>query len=42
MCKSIRTLADHLERDVNDVHNDLHSLIEYGIIHFAEIPDGDG
>lgn len=34
--KSIRALADRLDRDVHDVHNDLHLLAEYGIIHFEE------
>ncbi|ELY41282.1 hypothetical protein C497_00920 [Halalkalicoccus jeotgali B3] len=34
--ESIRALADRLDRDVHDVHNDLHLLAEYGIIHFEE------
>lgn len=33
---SIRALTDRLDRDVHDVHNDLHLLAEYGIIHFEE------
>jgi predicted transcriptional regulator len=32
--ESIRALADRLERDVHDVHDDLHLLAEYDIIHF--------
>jgi predicted transcriptional regulator len=32
--KSIRALADRLDRDVHDVHDDLHLLAEYDIIHF--------
>lgn len=31
---SIRGLADRLDRDVRDVHDDLHLLAEYNIIHF--------
>jgi predicted transcriptional regulator len=31
---SIRALADRLDRDVHDVHDDLHLLAEYDIIHF--------
>ena len=34
--KSMRGLADRLDRDVHDVHNDLHLLAEYDIIHFEE------
>jgi predicted transcriptional regulator len=34
--ESIRALADHLDRDVHDVHDDLHLLAEYGVIHFEE------
>ncbi|MDL5363889.1 transcriptional regulator [Halalkalicoccus sp. NIPERK01] len=34
--ESIRALASRLDRDVHDVHNDLHLLAEYGIIHFEE------
>jgi predicted transcriptional regulator len=30
----IRAPADRLERDVHDVHDDLHLLAEYDIIHF--------
>lgn len=33
--ESIRALADRLDRDVHDVHDDLHLLAEYGIIHFT-------
>ena len=33
---SIRALADCLDRDVHDVHDDLHLLAEYDIIHFEE------
>jgi predicted transcriptional regulator len=32
--ESIRALADRLSRDVHDVHDDLHLLAEYDIIHF--------
>ncbi|ELZ61313.1 MULTISPECIES: hypothetical protein [unclassified Haloferax] len=32
--ESIRALASCLERDVHDVHDDLHLLAEYDIIHF--------
>jgi predicted transcriptional regulator len=32
--ESIRALADRLDRDVHDVHDDLHLLAEYEIIHF--------
>jgi predicted transcriptional regulator len=32
--ESIRALADRLERDVHDVHDDLYLLAEYDIIHF--------
>jgi len=34
--ESIRALAEHLDRDVHDVHDDLHLLSEYEIIHFEE------
>lgn len=34
--ESIRALADRLDRDVHDVHTDLHLLAEYRIIHFRE------
>ena len=34
--ESIRALADRLDRDVHDVHDDLHLLAEYDIIHFEE------
>jgi len=34
--ESIRALADHLDRDVHDVHDDLYLLAEYNIIHFEE------
>lgn len=34
--ESIRALADHLDRDVHDVHTDLHVLADYDIIHFEE------
>ncbi len=34
--ESMRGLADRLDRDVHDVHNDLHLLAEYDIIHFEE------
>jgi len=34
--ESIRALADRLDRDVHDVHDELHLLAEYGIIHFEE------
>ena len=34
--ESMRALADRLDRDVHDVHNDLHLLAEYDIIHFEE------
>jgi len=32
--ESIHALAERLDRDVHDVHDDLHLLAEYGIIHF--------
>ncbi|QLH77234.1 transcriptional regulator [Halosimplex rubrum] len=32
--ESIRALASRLSRDVHDVHDDLHLLAEYDIIHF--------
>lgn len=34
--ESIRALAGRLDRDVHDVHDDLHLLAEYNIIHFEE------
>lgn len=34
--ESIRSLADRLDRDVHDVHTDLHLLADYRIIHFRE------
>lgn len=34
--ESIRALADRLDRDVHEVHDDLHLLAEYEIIHFKE------
>ena len=34
--ESIRALTNRLDRDVHDVHDDLHLLAEYGIIHFQE------
>jgi len=34
--ESMRALADRLDRDIHDVHNDLHLLAEYDIIHFEE------
>jgi predicted transcriptional regulator len=34
--ESIRALADRLDRDVHDVHDDLHLLTEYDIIYFEE------
>lgn len=34
--ESIRALADRLDRDVHDVHRDLHLLAEYEIVHFEE------
>jgi len=34
--ESIRGLADRLDRDVRDVHDDLHLLADYRIVHFAE------
>ena len=34
--ESIRALADRLDRDVHDVHDDLHLLAEYDVIHFEE------
>lgn len=33
---SIRALAGRLDRDVHDVHDDLHLLAEYDIIHFED------
>jgi len=33
---SMRDLADRLDRDVRQVHDDLRILSEYGIIHFRE------
>lgn len=35
--ESIRDLASRLDRDVHDVHDDLHLLAEYEIIHFEEV-----
>jgi predicted transcriptional regulator len=32
--ESIRALADRLDRDVHDVHDDLHLLADYDIVHF--------
>ncbi|MDX1747659.1 MAG: transcriptional regulator, partial [Halobacteriales archaeon] len=34
--ESIRALADRLDRDVSDVHDDLYLLADYDIIHFEE------
>jgi predicted transcriptional regulator len=34
--ESMRALADRLDQDVHDVHNDLHLLAGYDIIHFEE------
>lgn len=34
---SIRALADRLERDVRQVHDDLQLLSEYRIVHFTEV-----
>ncbi|GAA0283800.1 HVO_A0114 family putative DNA-binding protein [Halobacterium noricense] len=34
--ESIRALADRLDRDVHDVHDDLHLLADYDIVHFKE------
>ena len=34
--KSIRALADRLDRDVRDVHDDLSLLADYRIVHFRE------
>ena len=34
--ESIRALADQLDRDVHDVHDDLYLLADYDIIHFEE------
>jgi len=34
--ESIRDLAGRLDRDVHDVHSDLHLLAEYEIVHFEE------
>jgi len=34
--ESMRGLADFLDRDIHDVHDDLHLLAEYDIIHFEE------
>ena len=34
--ESIRALADRLDRDVHDVHDDLHLLAEYDVIYFEE------
>lgn len=37
--ESIRALADRLDRGTKQVHDDVHLLAEYGIVHFEE---GDG
>ncbi|WP_281194275.1 transcriptional regulator [Halorubrum sp. F4] len=34
--ESIRALADRLDRDVHDVHDDLYLLAEYDVVHFEE------
>lgn len=34
--ESIRALADRLDRDVHDVHDDLYLLADYDIVHFEE------
>ncbi|UIO98479.1 transcriptional regulator [Halobaculum sp. CBA1158] len=34
--ESIRALADRLDRDVHDVHDDLYLLADHGIVHFEE------
>jgi predicted transcriptional regulator len=34
--ESIRALADRLDRDVHDVHDDLHLLADYGIVQFRD------
>lgn len=34
--ESMRNLADRLDRDVRQVHDDLQILSEYGIVHFRE------
>lgn len=34
--ESIRTLADRLNRDIRQVHDDLQILSEYRIVHFRE------
>ncbi|MFB6309374.1 MAG: transcriptional regulator [Haloarculaceae archaeon] len=34
---SIRSLADRLDRDVRQVHDDLQLLSEYRIVHFREV-----
>ena len=34
--ESIRALADRLDRDVHDVHDDLYLLAEYEIVYFEE------
>jgi predicted transcriptional regulator len=34
--ESIRALAGRLDRDVHDVHDDLHLLADYDIMHFEE------
>ena len=34
--ESIRALADRLDRDVRQVHDDLGILSEYRIVHFRE------
>lgn len=35
--ESIRDLAGRLDRDVHDVHDDLHLLADYEIVHFEEV-----
>ncbi|GAD51858.1 hypothetical protein MBEHAL_0618 [Halarchaeum acidiphilum MH1-52-1] len=34
--ESIRNLADRLDRDIRQVHDDVQILNEYGIVHFRE------
>ena len=34
--ESMRALADRLDRDVHDIHDDLHLLAEYDIIYFED------
>lgn len=33
---SVRQLADRLDRDVKTVHDDLHVLTEYNVVHFEQ------